>query len=152
MFSHLRVVFSHVLFVEGFVPLFSHAASHNLRIIALNLRDYPGSTPNTQAELKLLCSSNVSEQATAVRAQGQEIAAFLKHLVITEEIPPVQVADGQKTGGIILLSWSLGNVWTMSMFGNADHLESETKSILEKSLHTWVLYGERAGRSIEFKS
>lgn len=122
--------------------MFPLAASRNVRLVALNLRDYPGSTPYTAAELEVLCGSDSNKQEAAVRAQGLEIAAFLKHLIVSEALPPVAETGGQKTGGVALLSWSLGNIWPLSMLGNWNHVHPETQSLLQRSLRTLMLFGE----------
>lgn len=128
--------------LAGFLGLFPHAAARNMRIMALNLRDYPGSTPYTPSELELLCSDDAEEQAAAVRSQGHEIAAFLKHIIETESLPPVAGVAGKKAGGIAVMSWSLGNVWAMSLFAHTASLDQDTRTVLLPMLRTWIIYGE----------
>lgn len=109
----------------------------------MNLRDYPKSTPYSPSELDLLLSSDPSEHAAGVRIQGLELAAVLKHIVVTEKLPLIQqTPDGKKTGGIVVLAWSLGNTNILSMLGNETHLDDTTRFILHHTLRTVVMYGE----------
>ena len=121
--------------------MFPLAKQHNLRIIVPNLRDYPGSTPYTQAELALLLSKDPSNQRIAVCALGQELATFLRNIVTVENLPPVRTVSGRKENGLALLGWSLGSVWTLSMLGNEESMDDETKKVLRRSMRTLVLHG-----------
>lgn len=128
---------------DGFLPLFPHAAPHNFRVVALNLRDYPGSTPCTDDEVENICSTDASTQELAVRAQGKEIATFIKNFVAAENPPAVKEVDGKKTGGVAVMSWSLGNAWSLSLLANLEYIDDATRFVLEKWLRTFILYGER---------
>ena len=121
--------------------MFAHASAYNLRLIALNLRDYPHSTPLTSAELEQLLSPDITKQEAAARAQGLEIAKFLKNLIVAEKLPTVQIKEGKRVGGVVLLAWSLGNVYSLSMLGNEKYLDAETKTVLQQSLRTYIIYG-----------
>lgn len=131
-------------YLASFLSMFPFASSYNLRLIALNLRDYPGSTPYSPSELDALCSPgrDVDQQKAAIRTLGLEISAFLKHIFTTAGLPEISESDGRKLGGVVLMSWSLGNIWTLSMLTNAEHLDHETKVILPSYLRTLVMYGE----------
>ncbi|THG95362.1 hypothetical protein EW026_g6276 [Hermanssonia centrifuga] len=116
------------------------AAPNNLRIVAINQRDYPGSTLYTASELDRITSSNVEDLELALQAQGQEFATFLVHLINAGGVLPVQEKDGKKSGGLAVLGWSLGNLVPLCMFGNAKHIEEETKSLLNEYLRTLVIF------------
>ncbi|PSR71718.1 hypothetical protein PHLCEN_2v12422 [Hermanssonia centrifuga] len=120
--------------------MLSFATSYNLRIVTVNQRDYPGSTPYTPSELDLLASPNVEDQELALRAQAQEIAAFLVHLTKSTDIQPVRETNGRRIGGLVLLGWSLGNFIPLSLFGNAEHLDVETRTLLEIYLRSLVVF------------
>lgn len=77
-----------------------------------------------------------------MRTQGLELAKFLEYLAQTHNIPKVGEVEGKKVGGIALLSWSMGNIWSVSLLGNAHELPSDTKRILGDYLRTVVFYGE----------
>ena len=85
----------------------------------------------------------------AARAQGLEIASFLRHVIISENLPGLREEGGKKSGGVVLLSWSFGNIWSLSMLANEASLDSETRTILQTSLRTLVIHGERVSRCTE---
>ncbi|KAM5538629.1 hypothetical protein V8D89_007658 [Ganoderma adspersum] len=114
-----------------------HSEGHNLRLVLLNLRGYPGSTPYSEEELKCF-EGSADEQKSAVRARGLEIAAFLRWFVETEKIPECHVGGG---GGLSLLSWSGGNCQTLSMLANADTLPEGTQKVLDGYFRTLIMYG-----------
>ncbi|KAI0695746.1 alpha/beta-hydrolase [Cerioporus squamosus] len=118
------------------------AVEHKLRFIIPNLRDYPGSTPYTQQELDELSSPAREQQERALRARALELAVFLRWLIETESITPIQGTPeaGSDTGGISLLSWSAGNCQTMGLFAYADQLPKETRELLGAYLRSYVLY------------
>ncbi|KAJ3553764.1 hypothetical protein NM688_g3445 [Phlebia brevispora] len=140
--DYVTVVLIHGLVLHGatFYPTFPYAKSRGLRFIAPNLRDYPNSTPYTPSEFENLCSADVETQKLAVRSLGLELAAFLKYIVDAESLPPKRGADGQVKGGLVLLSWSMGNLWSLSMFGNASALEDETRAVLRRYLRTYIMH------------
>ena len=126
----------------GFRSLFPYALAHNIRLIALNLRDYPGSTPYTTPEMQRLQSYDVRDIRDASRAQGLELAAFLHHIIASEKLPPKKHENGVMTGGIALVSWSLGNAWTFSMFAHEDCLSRDARIALQASIRSMVVYGK----------
>lgn len=73
---------------ENFSRLMPMAAMHDLRIIALNRRDYEGSTPFTAAELDDLLSDNDAKHRQFLQARGLEIARFLVWVIDELKIPP----------------------------------------------------------------
>ena len=115
----------------------------NLRLVLLNLRGYPGSTPYSDEELKRF-EGTVDDPESAVQARGFEIATFLRWFIETEKIPRIHAlpGSGRNVGGLSLLSWSGGNVQTLSMFANADKLPMETRELFDCHLRSFILYGE----------
>ena len=83
------------------------AAAYRARLILVNRRDYPGSTPFPDTELAALGSGNLRTRAKALAQQGLDIGLFLAWLVREEEIPPVSIdPDGNRRGGVALVAWS----------------------------------------------
>lgn len=89
----------------------------------------------------MLASSDYAIQESIIRKQGLEVAAFLKYLIETHRLPPLEIGAKSRQGGIALLAWSLGNAFSMSMLGNFESLGSETRVLLEKYLRAVVVYG-----------
>ncbi len=105
------------------------------------MRDYPGSSRFSPEELKAIASSDRETQAKAIKALGLQISAFLVHIIKKCDIPKFTEENGKKKGGLALLGWSLGNLVSMSMLGNAGTLPDDTKDFLERYLRTVVMYG-----------
>ncbi|KAH9937978.1 Alpha/Beta hydrolase protein [Amylocystis lapponica] len=124
-----------------FRPMFQYAASFNLRLVALNSRDYPGSTPYSPQELRDLKGSP-EVQRGEIQKRGLELAAFIHWFIDTEEIPPVSLTStpGVLTGGFSVLGWSAGNFHTLSMVGNANAIPEDTRSLFENYFRTLVIF------------
>ncbi|CCM00694.1 uncharacterized protein FIBRA_02733 [Fibroporia radiculosa] len=124
-----------------FTPMFEHAAKYDLRLVALNLRDYPYTTPLSTAELDALKGEKEAQRAQ-VRAFGSEIASFLAWYVQHEHIPPIAFSPSGDSisGGIALLGWSMGNCTTISMLANADNLPEDIQRRLGRYMRTLVIY------------
>lgn len=127
--------------------MFKYAAEHDMRLVAVTLRDYPGSTPFTPEEHAALRSPDKEIQAAMIRDRGHELASFLAWFVRKESIPPMTISSSGNgieetvAGGLALLGWSWGNCMTMSLVAHADSLPAETKELLEPYMRTLVAYG-----------
>lgn len=108
------------------------------------MRDYPGSTGYTPEELDALADPDVAIQDAALRAHGEQLAAFLVHLVKTHEIQPAQIVSRKRANGVALVTWSMGNLLGMAFLGNAMKYHEETRDFLAKYLRTVVMYGTSA--------
>ena len=133
---------------ESFSRLFPVAHSQCLRVIALNKRDYKGSTLYSADELAALCGSDCSTE-DAVKAQeafwgdrGREIALFLMRLTKKENIPKMN-KEGNK-GGIVLLAWSLGSLTTLAFLANLRTYSTKAREILSSHLCAFLIYGKPA--------
>ncbi|OBZ66530.1 hypothetical protein A0H81_13451 [Grifola frondosa] len=125
-----------------FRQLIPFAAGHDLRLVSVNLRDYPGSTPYAPDEYAALCGDNKEKQVEVIRSQGIELATFLEWFIKTENIPPLSATTNADTttGGIAILGWSTGNCLTLSMLGNADRLPEESRKLLENYFRAFIIY------------
>lgn len=138
--TYIAVILTHRLgvFRRMFAP-----AEHNLRLVLLNTRDYPGSSPYTEDDLSIMTSGGFDRQETFIRDQGHEIATFLLEYIRATNIPPYRTSDEGEgvPGGLVLLAWSMGNLFTMSMLGNAMSFPEDTQTTLHKYLRMVVLHG-----------
>ncbi|KAI0365122.1 hypothetical protein BV20DRAFT_776935 [Pilatotrama ljubarskyi] len=97
----------------NFKKLLPLAKEFNTRIVLVNRRDYPGSspyTPDERANLARLASSSASpegaeETASFIKQHARDIYDFLADFVKRQRIPAPQ---GHIAGGIVLVGWSLG--------------------------------------------
>ena len=119
------------------------AAERKLRLVTLNLRDYPGSTPYAPQELDDIRDPSPKRQERALRARALELGAFLQWLVQYQDIPPIRVGadSGVRSGGISLIAWSAANCQTMALLAHADQLPERTRALLDTHLRSYVLYG-----------
>ncbi|KAI0632495.1 Alpha/Beta hydrolase protein [Trametes polyzona] len=130
-------------------PLIPFAGERNLRLLLLNLRDYPGSTPLSEEEIDGLRGPSVDVQDRTLRDRGLEIAAFCRWFIETEKIPPVRESvtpEGvrARVGGLSILSWSGGNCTTVAMFAHVDKIPEETRRLFDTHLRSFILYDPSA--------
>ncbi|KZT65133.1 hypothetical protein DAEQUDRAFT_697601 [Daedalea quercina L-15889] len=124
-----------------FRPMFVHATDHNMRIVAVNMRDYRGSTPFSSSDLEQLGSMELDKQRSMIQARGSEIAAFLLWFVRKEDVPHrLHKPDDGRSGGVALLAWSWGNSMTMSFLAQAKSLPEEDRRLLGDNLTAFIIY------------
>jgi len=113
------------------------AKDTKLRIVAINRRQYAGSTPISDAEAALLVSGSDEQKAEVLAARGVELALFIVALVKQESIPPI--STDREGGGVALLGWSSGNVATLAMVANTEKLPSDMKTCLATYMRALIL-------------
>ncbi|KAI0326884.1 alpha/beta-hydrolase [Cubamyces sp. BRFM 1775] len=123
-------------------PMIPFAAEHNLRLVLVNVRGYPGSTPYSKEESDELRSPDRAVRALAVTKRGMDIAAFLCWFIETESIPPIheRTDDNARVGGLSLLSWSGGNLPTIAMLAHASELSDQTRTLLEAYFRSFIMF------------
>ncbi|TCD62623.1 hypothetical protein EIP91_006637, partial [Steccherinum ochraceum] len=114
------------------------APQYNLRLVAINMRDYPGSTPNTEEELADLGSDDPQRQAKYIKSAALEIATFAAKAVVALKLPALDKNTGK--GGIAILGWSSGSLYTTALLAHAESLPAEEKDILARHLRTVILF------------
>lgn len=120
------------------------AAANRVRLVLVNRRDYPGSTPLSDVELAELGSSHLKTRAKALAQQGTDIGLFLAWLVRKEKIPAMRVDwRGKRQGGIVLVAWSLAHTPLAGLFASADTLPADVIRTLEPCLRSYCIFGEQ---------
>ena len=126
-----------------FSPMVPFAAANRVRLVLVNRRDYPGSTPLSDAELAELGSSHLQTRAKALAQQGTDIGLFLAWLVRKEKIPAMSVDwRGKGQGGIVLVAWSLAHTSLAGFLASADTLPADALRTLEPCLRAYCILGE----------
>jgi len=120
-----------------FKLMFPHAVEYGMRLVAVNMRDYRGSTPYTDSDIEALGSENPERQQSMIRARGLEIASFLDWFIRKENIPAFALDSG--TGGLSLLAWSWGNVVTMAFMAQASELPRDTRCLLDVTFRSLII-------------
>lgn len=139
-FYHFR---RSIVFPAGLVAVFKKvqacAGSKGVRIIALNRRNYSGSTPFAPEEFNVLVNGSDEEKHGWLKERGHEIARFIVALIKEKNLPKIS-ADG-KTGGIVLLGWSVGAGEANAVIAHADTLPAEIRSTLGAYVRGLILHG-----------
>ncbi|CCM02472.1 uncharacterized protein FIBRA_04572 [Fibroporia radiculosa] len=126
-----------------FRRLIPYAVHQKLRLVLINLRDYPESTRYTPRELQELASPDQGIQATAIAARGLEIAEFIRWFIETKCIPAISKTSDSirsSTGGFSLLGWSSGNCQTIPLLAHADKTPEATRRLFDEYFRTFIIY------------
>jgi len=140
--DYTTLVLIHGALVHGasFKSLFPYSSQHNIRLVTLNMRDYPGSTPYTDAELTAMRGPDRDGQRTQLHRRGFEIAAFVVWFIRNENIPPFTLDGNDASGGISVLGWSWGNTMSLSFIARAGELPKGDQEFLEAYMRALVIY------------
>ncbi|KAH9945638.1 hypothetical protein B0H21DRAFT_693977 [Amylocystis lapponica] len=126
-----------------FLPMFRFAAAHNIRLVAVNLRDNAKSTPFSASEIDIIHSGNLASQTALVQARGIEFAVFLEWFIKQNNIPRLSVSLGDTreviSGGVAVLGWSSGNAVLLSFLSHSDKLSNESREFLDGHLRTYIM-------------
>ncbi|OCH88674.1 alpha/beta-hydrolase [Obba rivulosa] len=119
---------------------FPYAAANNLRLVALNLRDYNGSTAFSTEELEPL-EGPVECQIAWMDARALEIAAFISRFIESEDLPAfAESSTGyDRVGGFALLGWSIGNILTLAMLARADKMPEHTRQLFSTHFRSLLM-------------
>ncbi|KIJ91196.1 hypothetical protein K443DRAFT_14603 [Laccaria amethystina LaAM-08-1] len=126
-----------IIFTNGMQRVLKLAPTSGLRIVAINRRDYPHSSPFSPAELDTMATGSDTDKVIFLSNRGLEIMTFIDEFIQQYELPPIS-GDG-KTGGVALAGWSLGNIVTCAAISSAERLSPGVKFRLAKYLRALVL-------------
>ncbi|KAH8110158.1 alpha/beta-hydrolase [Phellopilus nigrolimitatus] len=135
-YTTIVIVHGHSYHARNFARLIPRAPAHNLRVIALNRRAYPGSTPLGPADLALLDNTDDEKHTAFLRARGEEIAIFLVWAIENLKVSPA----GLSGGGIALVGWSLGTAITLAFLRHLPEYAPAIIDALEPYLKTFFIY------------
>lgn len=130
------------ILIAIFRRMFKYADAYTVRLVSVNLRNYPGSTSFRPEEFAEYTSTDKETQAAGVRKLGEELATFLVRFADAKKLPQISVKGGKRHGGLAIFGWSLGNVITVSFLANAPAFPQDIQAGVDKYLRTVVLYGE----------
>lgn len=128
-------------------PLFPYAPSHNIRIIAVNGREYPGSSRVTDEQLAILQSDNKDEQEAAFIAWAQDVARFVSYIITHEGVSVPRTTGQKKTGGVCMLGWAAGNRAILGVAAHLRSFEEPLQKILEQYVTSVIAFGKRSSPS-----
>lgn len=108
----------------------------------LNRRGYHGSTPLSESETNVdLATSRTDFYKNFLQSRAEEVAKFLVKLIEIEGIPVKVETPGRASGGIALLGWSLGNVFTVSLLALANNFDPAIQTRLQPYLRKLIILG-----------
>jgi hypothetical protein len=123
------------------------APKRGMRLVCLNRRDFPGSTPYSKDEIAMLREGNDAETFRQFRsARGHELGRFIASIVETEHLPPPRQRHNGVEGGVVLLGWSLGNSFTNAMLAHMRSMDATSVAVIQEYVHTYVVFGEDSSR------
>ncbi|KAK7046737.1 Alpha/Beta hydrolase protein [Favolaschia claudopus] len=120
-----------------FKRLAAVAPKKNIRLVAINRRQYEGSTP-FGPEAAIPITGSEDEKTKFLASRGIELANFAATFIEKNNLPPIS-ADG-KTGGVAFLGWSAGNNLTCAAVANIDGLSAGAQARLRSHLRAHIMY------------
>ncbi|KAJ7433448.1 hypothetical protein B0H11DRAFT_2296847 [Mycena galericulata] len=112
--------------------------SHNIRFVAVNRRDYGGSTRFSETERGVLTSATDEEKALFINSRGIEFATFIDKFNQKEHLP--EISPNGDSGGFALLGWSAGNLVTAAALSNIEKLSPQTQELFKKGLRAHIMH------------
>ncbi|KAJ8086067.1 hypothetical protein PM082_004886 [Marasmius tenuissimus] len=122
-----------------FEKILEIAPSKGVRLVAVQRRPFPGSTPFTPEELQITLTGGSSdeERAAYAEARGHELANFIDRFIQQFQLPAI-TANGQ--GGSVVWGWSIGALLPVWAIGNAKTLPADVQTRLGANLRSLILY------------
>ncbi|KAF7376910.1 AB hydrolase-1 domain-containing protein [Mycena sanguinolenta] len=118
-YTTLVIIHGHTFHSGTFQRLNPFAQPNALRIICVNRREYPGSSPYSPAELKTFAEGTEAERTALLEQQGRDLAMFLDGLSIPKA-----------GGGIVLIGWSIGAIYLLALVACIKKLPTATQKRL----------------------
>ena len=131
-----------------FRRLLSLANSRNIRIIAINRRDYPGSLPLKAEEVAPLTLPEGPEALDGFRSfmrdRALEFLQFVGWMIDDGIIKNLSEPEGRKSGGVSIIGWSGGNRILLALLGNLSQFPSELVGKLGHYMRSLIIYGKQS--------
>ncbi|KAJ3575316.1 hypothetical protein NP233_g1187 [Leucocoprinus birnbaumii] len=122
-----------------FEPVQALSKAANVRFVAVTRRNYRGSSPFTEEELRVVNRGSEEEKTAFVVNRGLEFLNFIDKFLMQNQIP-VQAAQNGAPGGIVVLGWSLGNTVALSAIANLKSATPEVQTRLGPLIHTLIIH------------
>ncbi|KAJ6579505.1 hypothetical protein DFH09DRAFT_913244 [Mycena vulgaris] len=129
-YTTLILVHGHTWHSGVFKKLAPLAATHSVRIICINRREYPGSTEHTDEELEVYRVGSLEERKTLMQEEGLNLALCVNGIIQQCALPP----------NVALAGWSLGNTFTLAAMASIPSLPSDVQEKLKSHLQTFILW------------
>lgn len=123
------------IFADIFSKILPLGAEKNIRIVAVNRREYPGSSKYTEEDLADLHAGRVE----FLHQRGHEVGNFLAWFAESHAIP--RISNNGKSGGFAVLGWSIGTNALLSLLAFPAAIPAELNIQLKLYLRKLILYG-----------
>jgi hypothetical protein len=104
-------------------------------MVIVNRREYSGSSKYTDAEIHDLYAGRKS----FMERLGLQVTNFLLWFVHAHDIP--RSSNDQKSGGLAVMGWSIGNVTSLAFLGQPDVVPQESYQKLKPYIKEVILFG-----------
>ncbi|EJD07446.1 uncharacterized protein FOMMEDRAFT_149975 [Fomitiporia mediterranea MF3/22] len=138
LYTTLIIVHGTAFHGQCFKRLLPLAPHHQIRLVLVNRRDYPGSTPYTEEDIDKIRVDSAETHAEFAKARAAEFARFIRTFVEKENVP--KASADWKRGGVVLLAWSSGNSYTLPLLSYIDSVPGDTREILSQYLRSHVIF------------
>ncbi|KAL1748330.1 hypothetical protein HDZ31DRAFT_30044 [Schizophyllum fasciatum] len=108
------------------------APTRGVRIVAVNRRNYAGSTPYTPEEASVFAKGSPEQRRALMLDEGARLAGFVA--AFTRRLCP----QGERS--VHIVAWSLGNAYLLAMLAAVGQLDVDDRQALRRNLGTAMLY------------
>ncbi|KAK7453506.1 hypothetical protein VKT23_011783 [Stygiomarasmius scandens] len=132
-YTTLFIIHGHTFHSGLFKRIIPVAHARSYRMIAINRREYPGSTPYTEEELKIFAEGpDDATRTKLLMTEGSNLALLLDGLIQSLSLP--------LAGGVAVVGWSLGNLYALLLLASITSLPQDTKERLGKFVNRAILW------------
>ncbi|CAK5266495.1 unnamed protein product [Mycena citricolor] len=120
-----------IIFHNGtFASLAAIGPSNGVRVIAINRRGYPGTTPYSAEELALFVSGNEDDKERLLADMGRDLALLIAELITSLSLPAY----------VAVVEWSLGSLQVLSLVASIETLPQDARGTLTRSVRSMILF------------
>ncbi|KAL1748054.1 hypothetical protein HDZ31DRAFT_80041 [Schizophyllum fasciatum] len=106
------------------------ASKQGVRLICINRRAYPDSTPFTEDEKRIFRSGTDEERKSLLRGEGESLALLIDALISALDLPM----------HVSVLAWSMGNVYLLALLASIKRLPGEIAQRLKAHVMSFILW------------
>ncbi|KIK52380.1 hypothetical protein GYMLUDRAFT_88741 [Collybiopsis luxurians FD-317 M1] len=129
-YSTFFIVHGHTYHSGLFFPLLSVGKARSHRIIVVNRREYPGSTPYNADELKVFAEGPDEARYKQLIDGGANLSLLLDGLVQSLSLPQT----------ISIVGWSLGSTFALAMVASITTLPNGSRARLSKHVRRTIIW------------
>ncbi|TRM66940.1 hypothetical protein BD626DRAFT_484271 [Schizophyllum amplum] len=123
------VIHGHSFNANVWQKVMAQAPSHGARIIAINRRNYPGSTEYDRSEAETFANGTLIDRVALMKEEGAILDLMVDGLVRKLGLSSVNV-----------LGWSMGNAFLMSMIAAIVSLPAAAAQRLQAAVKTFIMW------------